>query len=73
MLWGAGWRGARTCSQLPLLNNRVLSRTHAHMPASTCLLSCRYIANDTPGTKGAKLRLLQQRGWVVLPLKWVEK
>jgi hypothetical protein len=34
---------------------------------------CRYIANDTPGTKRAKLRLLQQRGWVVLPLKWVEK
>lgn len=33
---------------------------------------CRYIANETPGTKQAKLRLLQQRGWVVLPLNWAE-
>ena len=35
--------------------------------------SCRYLANESPGTKLAKLRLLQQRGWVVLPLQWVDK
>ena len=42
------------------------------MPAS-CRPSCRYLANESPGTKLAKLRLLQQRGWVVLPLQWVDK
>jgi hypothetical protein len=36
-------------------------------------LLCSYVANDTLGVKQAKLRLLQQRGWVVLPLRWVEK
>lgn len=29
-----------------------------------------FVANETPGTKAAKLRLLQSRGWVVLPLSW---
>lgn len=29
-----------------------------------------YIANETLGTKRAKLRLLQEHGWVVLPLTW---
>jgi hypothetical protein len=31
------------------------------------------LANESPGTKLAKLHLLQQRGWVVLPLQWVDK
>lgn len=29
-----------------------------------------YVADETRGTKHAKLRMLQQRGWVVLPLTW---
>lgn len=29
-----------------------------------------FVQNETPGTKAAKLRLLQSRGWVVLPLNW---
>lgn len=32
-----------------------------------------FVANETPGSKAAKLRLLQQRGWVVLPLTWIPK
>jgi len=35
--------------------------------------ACSYIANETPGTKQAKLRMLQQRGWAVLPLTWIDK
>eukprot|EP00887_Chlorella_sp_A99_P000711 scaffold5.g711.t1 len=31
-----------------------------------------YAANETPGTKRAKLRLLEQLGWKVLPLRWIE-
>lgn len=33
----------------------------------------RYVSNDTPGAKSAKLRLLQKLGWTVLPIAWVER
>ncbi|KAL4425499.1 hypothetical protein ABPG75_009515 [Micractinium tetrahymenae] len=29
-----------------------------------------YVANETPGTQQAKLRMLAERGWVVLQLAW---
>ncbi|KAL4419413.1 hypothetical protein ABPG77_003387 [Micractinium sp. CCAP 211/92] len=29
-----------------------------------------YVANETPGTQQAKLRMLAERGWVVLQLSW---
>lgn len=45
----------------------------ASLPALPAVLYCRYVANETPGTQLAKLHLLQQRGWVVLPLAWVDK
>ena len=32
-----------------------------------------YVANETLGTKQAKLRMLEKRGWVVLPLRWTDK
>jgi hypothetical protein len=32
-----------------------------------------YAANETLGTKRAKQRVLQQHGWVVLPLAWSDR
>ncbi|PSC76100.1 E3 ubiquitin-ligase ARI4 [Micractinium conductrix] len=45
--------------------------TLASLDAEGTMLSG-YMANETPGTKAAKLRMLQQRGWVVLPLRWTD-
>lgn len=34
---------------------------------------CRYVANETPGTKQAKLQLLEQLGWKCYSVTWAER
>lgn len=33
----------------------------------------RYVANETPGTKQAKLQLLEQLGWKCYSVTWAER
>lgn len=35
--------------------------------------ACRYVANETPGTKQAKLQLLEQLGWKCYSVTWSER
>ena len=36
-------------------------------------VGCRYVANETPGTKQAKLQLLEQLGWKCYSVTWAER
>ncbi len=35
--------------------------------------TCSYVANETPGTKQAKLQLLEQLGWKCYSVTWADR
>lgn len=40
---------------------------------NSLLFGFRYVANETPGTKQAKLQLLEQLGWKCYSVTWAER
>ena len=59
---------------LPLLHSIAVCVVYQTTACSTHeVVGCRYVANETPGTKQAKLQLLEQLGWKCYSVTWAER